>query len=438
MEEGVRYQETMLEETRAALAAEPEGLTLEAALRIAQERSLRQAQADIQAMIAKLDRQGARNTFLPQLEARFQASTRARDLILISDLGEMKTSDSSQLTGGLHLSMPIFMPNAWLFYGQALRGERMQALVAERSRQMLNVQVASAFYNACSAEDQAVALAARSVALARLEEESAARERQGLLNEAQMLNIRLMRAGADVQRDQAARNVPLQKAYFMELLNLWPLADVKLSPVVPAAATNGLPVAAYSAAAFLELPLEAWITEAVVERPELRVGDLQIEVNKLDVKRAIANFLPQLAGFGELMGTTDSYVKYPWSLVAGVEGTMTLFNGFKTISDYRKAKQNVRAAELQLEEKTLSVMLQVVEAYKNLSDVRQLLEVAELAVASARADLHEVASRHTQGLEEASTLYQSQAALASAEASLLQASYGERIACYVFLSALGH
>ena len=85
----------------------------------------------------------------------------------------------------------------------------------------------------------------------------------------------------------------------------------------------------------------------------------------------------------------------------------------------------------------MSIMVQVIEAWKNLQDVGGQLDVARQAAEAARLDMASAKASYDAGTESFSSCLQATAASESAEAALRAADNAKAVALYVFNDVMG-
>ena len=84
--------------------------------------------------------------------------------------------------------------------------------------------------------------------------------------------------------------------------------------------------------------------EALLSHPRLAIADRSIEIEKEKVKIALSNFLPRLFGFVYRPDSLEDFVSASDQWIYGMAGTLTLFNGFANINEYKAARERRREA----------------------------------------------------------------------------------------------
>jgi len=358
---------------------------------------------------------------------------------------QVQMQDQNLHRGSVQILQPIFTPGEWLMYRSAKRGQEIATLVRERTGQMIELSVVSLFCECCSLSEE-VAEREKDVAAA-----------QQILKQAESFRLAGYATDTDVDRAHAGamehergyakaqREVALALARLLQGLNLWPLADVKLKPEsLLEAAGRRLTVRTPGEAPrdmvprdLLTVPVERWMLHAMLSRPEMHAQDRTIALRRNEVLRSLAMFLPNLVVFANYYTTSDSYMVNQEYWGTGLQASLSAFVGFRDVQSYRKARQQEKGAYVEREEATMMILLQVVEAHKNLKDAQQNLDVAEASAMAAEKMLADVNSQYRSGLVELSQLLEAQAACAEARARWRSAAFTDAVALYAFPQCTG-
>ena len=181
----------------------------------------------------------------------------------------------------------------------------------------------------------------------------------------------------------------------------------------------------------------AFVLEALLQHPRLRIADRRIAIEKQRVKAAIAGFLPRLFGFASYGTTSDHYARYARSLLGGVSVVLSVFNGFADFHAYKAARQGARMAYIQREEECLNVVLQVINTHLQLEDAAENLLVAWKAYEAAKGRLDQIQAQWEEGLIHPAERLQALAERDRFQVSLLVAGFTEQVSAAALLNALG-
>lgn len=443
--EASRYDNRLREETRQLLEGFPDGVDLARAMAIAKERNTRLAAGQIAAKVAQTDRQAAFSVFLPQIQATFSALSLSEDPLIRFGEGSVALQDKNVRQASVQIVQPLFAPSAWLLYRSARRGAEIASLAQERAEQMIELSVASQFYQCRAAAEQLARLDAEAESARELLRESEAMAREGYVAEAELAGVRVVVMERERERQTARREERLAQSRLLQLMNLWPLADLKLKTdalldesrvryrfATPAGGRREL-----AAGEIATLPVEEWMFHALVSRREMRIQDRTVALRRNETLRALAMFLPNLVGFANYYKTSDSYTVNQEYWGAGLQASLSTFVGFRDVAAYLKARQEAQGAYVEREETAMMVLLQVVEAHKNLQDAAAVLDVAAAAADAADKTLAAADAQYRAGLAPLSRLLQAKAARSQAAAQWNTAAFADAVALHAFMNVIG-
>ena len=317
------FRTNLVAETERVLAEAGGVLTLSNALELAHARSLKLAQQDYEAKLARINRATAFSAFLPTVGLSGMGLAGGGKVDDLPYLGDLENSHLRVRSASLVVAQPVFTPVAWVMFAESQYGVRIKDIVRERAEQLLDVQVAALFYQ--------TAVAARRVETAERQLESA----RALTNRVTRLASEGYATPADVARakarcvlagtslDAARDDAAAAREELAGLLHLWPLATFKVS--------------GESLLALPPLPekrVEEWVWDGLVSRKDLAAGDQTLELRKAQVIEALAGFLPNaVLGGGGLSGSIEDVAIRGWA--GSLIGTWAVFEGFRTVQQYR-------------------------------------------------------------------------------------------------------
>jgi len=419
------FETNLVAETERVLADAGGALTLSNAVALAHERTLKLAQQDLEAKLARITRATAFSAFLPTVafsgnEALF--SGRASGLPY---LGSLDTSGANFASGTMLVAQPVFTPVAWVMFAETQYGVRIKDIVRERAEQLVDIQVAALFYRAAVAERTV-----RTYELQLSSGEALTNRIARLADEGYALPADRARAEARCAVDAAAlvkaRNDSADaRTALADILRLWPLA--------------GLGVRGETLLEIPALPeksLEEWVWDGLVSRKDLYASDQLIELRKARVVEALAGFLPNVVlGGGGASISIESLAVRGWA--GSLMGTWAAFEGFRTVQQYRAARAE-REAEFKLhEDRMLAVVVAVANAYRNLRFVREQAAAARTYAEAARLDHAAAERRQADGQETLSTVLDKLAVRDEAEVKAIRSAYGEALAEVQLRQAVG-
>jgi outer membrane protein TolC len=443
--ETARYNARLQEETREILEGLPDGVDLPRAMAIAKERNTRLAAGQIASKVAQMDRDAAFSVFLPRIQATYDALSLSEDPLIRFGEESVAMQDKDVRQASVQVVQPLFAPSAWLLYRSARRGAEIATLAQERTEQMIELSVASRFYQCEAAAEQEAQLDAEAESARELLRESEAMAREGYVADAELAGVRVLARERERALQTARRESRLARSRLLQLMDLWPLADLKLkTDALPEesraryrVASPGEAVRELAAGEFTALPVEEWMFHALVSRREMQMQDRTVALRRNETLRALAMFLPNLVGFANYYKTSDSYTVNQAYWGAGLQASLSTFVGFRDVAAYRKARREVEGAYVEREETAMMVLLQVVEAYKTLQDAGAVLEVATAAAAAADMTLASADAQYRAGFVPLSRLLQAKADRSQAAARRNTAAFANAVALQAFVNVVG-
>ncbi len=382
-------------------------LSLDDCLAIAMINNYAVRKADLDAQLGLFARDMAFSAFLPQVSA---SATRI-------DYDRNPVLNSQHFTsGGVDVGLAILMPSTWFLYDEARHGRAAAELAAGYVRQGVALQTTAAFYEVI-VQERLVAAHERQLAAAR---ETADRveglSREGYARPWERDQARYLVEAREAQLGAAKRGLAVRRSDLLQALGLSPLAKIELAEP----GDDALPP--------LE-PLEDLVLRALETNPQLSIADREVVRRENAVRRAFCDFLPNLSVFGQWTFTGNKVMNPPkHNFDWGFQGTWDLFNGFRSVAEYRAAKTERKEAELARENTFLSVMAGVVSARAAVEDAAAGAAVSRRAWEVAAGKAEDLMARAKEGLEPVSEALDAEAARDLAEAEALRAAFTERVA----------
>jgi outer membrane protein TolC len=420
-EHSSEYQKLIAEKTDEILADRSFGLS--DCVKIALENNLNVRTSKIEQRIAKLNKKVAFSNFLPTVNLDYQYTRwdNQPKVKLGATTAAMHDARIREVTWNIQTS--IFDPSTWFLYSLHKRGEEIAELVTKYTRQMTILEVTINYYHCLSLEQAERALASQVTAAVELERQVRAFYEEGLVtaSENQKADVHLLWRKTELSR---TRNALAQaKADLLTSMGLSPMADISLVED-----------------ANIETPaetLEDLVAETLISNPQLFIADRQIAIEKEKVKIAFSGFLPRLIGFAGRTHSSDSYMVYDNYWTYGLAGTMSIFNGFATINEYKVAKQRKEAAFVNREQQTLTLILQVVKAHLNLKDADEQNILTERAFSAASTHFAEVDAKWREGLVHSSEMLTVQAERDMAEMDVMNSRFSQQVSVATLYNVIG-
>lgn len=398
-------------------------LTLQDSIRIAVANNLELQSARIQKNIATLERKTAFARFLPKVDAGLsQQWARYQPEAVI---GPMSTTVSDRRIRQTMLGMqqPIFVPYTWFLYSMFRKGEDIQNLVVLRTRQLISLEVTGLFFRCLALEETGAFL------------QTALEQARALENEVRQARAVDMARAGDVAEAEALvlsrqfsvnenrRRLRQSRSELLEAMGLNPLSPVRLTH------SEQPP--------YRETPLDDLVLEALLNRPELKGQDYSYAIAKDRVKIALTEFLPKIFGTINFSNTTDSFIRYQTQWFGGLDGVMSLFNGFADINAYKAAKQRAGDVYVRREMACLMVMLQTQQAFLNLQSAHEQCTVSQKLLTAREEQFRETAALRQEGLVQLSERLSALTRRDEARMQHAVAGYSRQVARAVLLDVTG-
>jgi outer membrane protein TolC len=385
------YRQALIEQTDKQLAGK-EGLGLDDCIRIALQNNLNIRSSEIQKQVAKLQRKVAFANFIPSLEMNYQYVRWDPQPKIKFGGNAIAMHDQRIREITFEAQVSILNPATWFLYSMHARGEEIAELVTDYTKQMTVLEVTALYFHCLSLQQLESALESRLDAAEVLEDELNAFFEEGLVSEWQVDQVSVMVLAQRLEIDKTRRAIEQVKAGLLAAMGLSPVADISIINQAPLNAPTE--------------SLEHLILEALLSNPRLHISDREIAIEQEKVKLAIADFLPVLVGFAGRANTSDSFQKYATYWTTGLAGTLSLFDGFANINEYKAAKERKKDAYVRREQATLALMIEVIRAHLNLETAGQEMELALRNLEASIKHWDEVNQKWDEGMINSSEMLQ--------------------------------
>lgn len=229
--------------------------------------------------------------------------------------------------------------------------------------------------------------------------------KQGMLQKTDLLNVQVRVNEIANQLQYAKSNVKNASDYLAFLLN----EDVK----------GGI----YKPAEELESTVDIMSFDASISntRKDILAMDKSSEAYNKMMQSSKMTFLPRLNAFG-------SYELYDRNLFAtsangyliGAQLSWNLFDGYKSVGKYEKAKAEAQKADAEKEQYIAQSQLELNKTIRQLKDVENKVSLSQLALEQSQEVYRIRQNRFGQGLEKTTDLLQSETQMIQKELELLQ------------------
>ncbi len=449
VEDAGRFRADIVEDTRRFFETNQVPLTLEACRGLAKERTLKLTEARLNEALAKTSRLAAFSAFMPNVQMTYQRAGTDVALKQQLSLGDqpstIQMADQYVSQAAIQISQPVFAPSAWLLYANAARNVRLQELVRERNEEMLNVQVASLFYQAAVADKTVLTYQRQLEATKALVDQVDALAGEGMALSGERARVHAQLAADEYNRRLAQDRKDLTRANLLDILRLYPLATAEIDgdsllkvldlPWATADAEGRNAICPRDAA--LKTPVEEWLWYGLLNRKEMWAGDVSLRIRKTEAIQALTHFLPTLSVSGGAAYSTESRMipNHYWS--GGIGGVMAIFDGFKSIADYLAARERTKAEYDLQADRASTLVTSTFQTWQNWRQAMDRFAVAEAARQAAELDYAETKDRYDQGRETLTEVLNKLFAMEQKRIDAVNVNYASALAELVFRDTIG-
>lgn len=365
-------------------------LDLNSCIKYTLEHSYAARSADLQQRIAKLNKQVSFANFLPAVRLNAQHTWFDPNPAISFNGSAISMQDKHFRDVTWNIELALFNPATWNLYAMHKRGYEVAAIVNQHTRQAIALQVTSLYFQILSLEKVIEAAETQLSAAEVMVRELEAMHQEGLIAAWQTDQGQMIVLSRKTELHQYQRSLHQVRAELLGTMGLSPQSELQIQWDLPLTLPAGT--------------LEDVLAQALLQHPSLAIADRQVAIDHEKVKLAIASFLPQVMGFAQRLDTNDSHQVFSNYWLAGLSGTMTIFNGFANINQYKAAKLQRQDAFIQREQSTMTLMIQVIRAWNQVQVAKEQIALARMAEHVADQRLRELRQQHRQGLVQTSDL----------------------------------
>ncbi len=424
----------------SVVAQEPQVLTLEESIEIAEQSNLTLQTAEQNLKTAEAQVRATRAGLLPRITASgnytyfkdiqksviqaeggfgFPMPDREMDGPVPpsadneSDLIELEFGAHHNVQGTVSLTQPIF---AWgrYYYGYQTATLNYQAIQrdVDAAYNQLRLDVSEAFYGALVAQDF-VRVAQQSVSL--VEEQLTIAEASlnaGAATNFDVLRAKVQLANAESQLIRAQNGVQTAKDAYKTVLNIPLSENISVKGTLEVPENHKIPA----------LNLAALVQQALENRPEMHRTQFTEHAarKQIDVAKTLSR--PDLGFFSNYQISQNerlTEMNRIWSL--GVQINIPIFDGFATRAAVQQSESALKQVQLGGTQMKVGVEFEVRAAYLNLRGAEAIIGVQREAVAQALESVRIANLQFQNGIITTVALTDTQLALAQAEVNRLQA-----------------
>ena len=378
MMQGLKEKEISTENLRR----EKEGmLSLDECIDLALKNNSQIKLKEIEAKIAKIDKKISFGNFLPRISAMYSiseldkymsATIPAPDVTLgilggvsLPSLPITLTSrmvDKDFKNYALTAQLPIFVPATWFLYSAREKGENISLYTEDLTKKMIKLKVISEYYYILALVSEKLVLESEYEYAKKLNKNAKLALKTESILKWQEEETELLVKQKENALKNNERDLKIAKMNLLNDLGLDLNADFRF--VIPENIDYKLP------------PLDEVVYDALVNSELIKISHNTVAISKDKIKIAMSKFLPQITVNGGLIGGSLTMLSPQNILFGAITGFLSLFNGFKDVNEYEKAKLQSETAYIQREEVIMNTIISAVNSYNN---VQKSIEDKELA-----------------------------------------------------------
>ena len=337
----------------------------------------------IESQIAKIDKNISFGNFLPRISAmysiseldRYMSATIPAPDVTIGVLGGItlpslpitltsRMVDKDFRNYALSAQLPIFVPATWFLYSAREKGENISLYTEDLTKKMVKLKVISEYYYILALTSEKLVLEKEYDYAQKLNKNAKLALKTGSILKWQKEETELLVQQKKNALKNNERDLKIAKMSLMNDMGLDPYVEFRF--VIPEDADYQLP------------PLEDVVYDALINSELIKINHNLVGISKDKIKIAMSRFLPQISLNGGLIGTGISYLN-PQNILFGViTGFLSLFNGFKDVNEYKKAKLQSEAIYIQREDVIMNTIISAVNSYNNVEKSIEDKKLADL------------------------------------------------------------
>lgn len=390
-------------------------------------------QADNRLEQARLDRQIASAAALPKIEGSATGAYVLPDI----DMMGMELRMRGTYMAGLTLTQPIYAGGK---IAAARRMARIGEEAAEEQRRMTRmdalVEADNAYWSLVAVDGKVRMLESYAAQMDTLYDQTSAAVGAGMAIENDRLRVEAKRSEIRYQLQKARNGADLCRMSLCRVIGVE--SDVRPVP------TDTL----------LRAVAPGELTADLEARPELRMLEQQVAVGEQQIRDARSAMLPTAGlslgytyyGNIKLNSMVDvgggNYVPYTQEFRDGLGLAMLavkipIFHWGEGRKKVRKARYELRNAQLDLQKNTRLMSLEVEQAIRNVEDGYRMIQTAELALRQAEENLRVMCNRHAAQMAPLTDLLDAQSQWQQAASNRIEAATQYQIYRTEYLRATG-
>ena len=336
---------------------------------------------EIESKIENIDKKIYFGNFLPRISAmysiseldRYMSATIPAPDVTLGILGGVslpslpitltsRMVDKDFKNYALTAQLPIFVPATWFLYSAREKGENISLYTEDLTRKMIKLKVISEYYYILALVSEKLVLESEYEYAKKLNKNAKLALKTESILKWQEEETELLVKQKENALKNNERDLKIAKMNLLNDLGLDLNTDFRF--VIPEDIDYKLP------------SLDEVVYNALVNSELIKISHNTVAISKDKIKIAMSKFLPQITVNGGLIGGSLTMLSPQNILFGAITGFLSLFNGFKDVNEYEKAKLQSETAYIQREEVIMNTIISAVNSYNN---VQKSIEDKELA-----------------------------------------------------------
>ena len=415
--------------------AQPQlSLSLEQCRAMALEHSEELQQADLSVRRAELDNQIATTAYLPKIEGTATGAYVLPDI----DMMGMDLRMRGTYLAGITLTQPIYTG------GKITSGKRLARIGEEAAAQQLRmtrmdvlVEADNAYWSYLAIRRKIRVLESYASQMESLYQQTRTALDAGLAIENDLLRIEAKRSEVQYQLQKVRNGADLCRLSLCRLIGTDYQTEIEQTDT-----TVTVTLSAES------------LNAGIDNRPELQLLRQQIDASRQQLRMSKADLLPTVglsvgytyygniklnsmidAGNGMMLPFTQEFRDGIGAAMLAVK--VPIFHWGESRKKVRKARYEVRNAELELNKNKQLISIEVQQAIRNVQDGLQLIQTAQIGLQQAAENLRIMQNRYSASIAPLTDLLDAQSQWQQAESNLIEAQTQYKIYETAYLRATG-
>ncbi|MEM2915334.1 MAG: TolC family protein, partial [Candidatus Bathyarchaeia archaeon] len=307
-------------------------LQLSQAILWAKERNHRLLRQKIRQELSHIQKQAALEPFLPNIQVQWSRQGFRKDPLILMNGIPIMTQDRYVNEWIYQVQQAIFAPQAYYAYRLRSHQEELEKVLYEIQERGIVVGVIQSYVILWSLTNQIQMVEKEIHYLSQLLQDTQVAEKVGIRLPLDTQLVHYQIQSKQYEHQQLRREYEVACGELLELLGFPAtpslIAQIQIAPFSDQDTSqfhNSLP------------SKDEGILTALKHRLEINISDFYLQQAEDQIRLALSEFLPTLGVQAVYTRSTNSFLKYADNMLLGVGAFLSVFQGFRSIQDYRAA-----------------------------------------------------------------------------------------------------